>query len=239
MNKLLVIFDIDGTLIRAATIARNLQRFRHAIQAVFGKDIGEVTEEVWKERNYNGKGDRIILWDMVSPLGISRDHFLDRLGELGSALVASLESIQRDGPSYEVIPEAKILLEKVIEAPHLSEGVLTGNLGEAARWKLKATGLPDLAFGVYGHEADERNDLAQVLIPKAIQYFGYDIRPEHIVIVGDTVHDVRCANAIGARSIIVLTGWNVSKEEVKKENPTVLVDSLLDQQVLELLGLHQ
>ena len=239
MKNHLVVFDIDGTLIRAARLGRNLQRFRHAILTVFGKDIGVVTEELWKERNYNGKGDRLILWDMVRPLGIARDLFLDRLGELGAALVSYLEMIQEDGPSYEVIPDAQTMLKKVIAAPHLSLGVLTGNLGAPAIWKLRATGIPEIAFGVYGHEADERNDLARLLIPKATQYFGHEIRAEEIVIVGDTVHDVRCAKAIGARSIVVLTGWNVSRTDVEKENPTLLVDSLLDQRVLELLGLNQ
>lgn len=236
-NKKLVIFDIDGTLIRAARIERNLQRFRHAVLTVFHHDIGVVSENLWKERNYNGNGDRLILWDLVQPIGVGRDEFLDRLVDLGDALVSYLDSIQSEGASYEVIPDAKKLLEKVIAAPHLSLGVLTGNIGIAASWKLRITGLPDIAFGVYGHEADERDDLARLIFPKAEAYYGHSVKAEDIIIVGDTVHDVRCAKAIGAQCIIVSTGWNVQREDIEKEQPTLLVDSLLDSTVLSLLGL--
>lgn len=234
-----VIYDIDGTLVRTKRLTDNLQRFRYAIQIVFGKDIGKVTEELWRDKGYNGKGDRHILWEMVRPLGILQEELLRKIDDIGNAFVEYFEMIQDDGPSYEVIPDAKLMLQNVIEAPHLWQGVLTGNLGPAASWKLKASGLPDIGFGVYGHEADSRDDLARLLLPKIKQHYNVDIAPRDIVIVGDTVHDARCAAAIGATSIIVMTGWNVSKHDVEEEHPDLIVDSLLDSRVGSLLGLKQ
>lgn len=236
-TKKLVIFDIDGTLIRTLRPIDNLQRFRFSIKKVFGKDIGEVTETRWREGKYNGTGDRYILWSLIEPLGVGRDEFLDRVGEIGDAFAEYLDSIASDGNPYACIPEAKQLLDSVIASDHLSEGVLTGNLGPSARWKLHNAGLPDFAFGVYGHEADAREDLARLLLPKAEVYFGRKISPEQIIIIGDTINDIFCAKAIGAVSVIVTTGWNVPVDELHAAHPDCIVDSLMDERVYTLLGL--
>ncbi len=234
----LVIFDIDGTLIRVRRLTDNLQRFRVSLKKVFGVDIGELSRDRWQKSGYNGMGDRYILWDLVKDLGVSRDAFLDRIGEVGDAFAEYLEGIQSGGPSYEAIPEARLLLEKVIAADHLSEGVLTGNLGASATWKLHNAGLPDFAFGVYGHEADARDDLARLLIRKAEIFFGRPVRAADVIIIGDTIHDVRCAKAIGAKVVIVRTGWNVPYDEIQNALPDLLVDSLMDERVITLLGLR-
>lgn len=237
LTKKLVIFDIDGTLIRALRPIDNLQRFRFSINKIFGCDIGELTKERWQQGNYNGKGDRFILWSLIEPLGVSRDAFLDRVGEIGDAFSEHLDRIASSGESYAVIPEVKQLVDRVIAAEHLSEGVLTGNLVQSASWKLHATGFPDFAFGVYGHEADAREDLARLLIPKAKLYYGRDIEPQDIIVIGDTVNDVLCAKAIGATSVIVTTGWEVSVKALLAANPDLIVDSLIDERVMNLLGL--
>jgi phosphoglycolate phosphatase len=236
-GKKLVIFDIDGTLIRPNRLQDNLQRFPYSIKKVYGVDIGTITEDMWQKSNFNGKGDRYILWHYVEPFGISRDQFLDRIGEVGEAFVEYFESIRQGGASYVVIPSAKKLVDAVIAAPHLSEGVLTGNLGPSAVWKLRSAGLPEFAFGVYGHEADAREDLAKLLVEKAAHYYDAPVKPSDIVIVGDTVNDVLCAKAIGATSLIVTTGWRVSPDSVKEAGADIVVDSLTDPKVNDLLEL--
>lgn len=238
-KKKLVLFDIDGTLIRAERMLDNLQRFPYSAKKIFGVDIGAFTMERWKDKNFNGAGDRYILWEFIKDFGVTKDAFLDRIGDVGDAFAEYLESIKDGGPSYTVIPDAKALVEKVIAADHLSEGVLTGNLGPSASWKLRSTGLPDIAFGVYGHEADERNDLARLIPPKAEAYFGQKFAPRDIIIIGDTVRDAECARVIGAMVVIVATGWEVAKEDFSMFPPDLFVDSLMDEKVLTLLGLHQ
>lgn len=236
-KKKLVMFDIDGTLIRPLRQTVSVRRFHYAVDKVFGKDIGPVTEALWKERGYNGMGDRYILWDMVRRVGVTRDAFIDRIGAIGDAFVEYLDAIAPEGAIYGVIADGKQLVEKVIAADHLSEGVLTGNLGQGASWKLRSVGYPDFAFGVYGHEADHRNDLARLILPKAEVYFDMKFRPSDVIIIGDTVNDVACARAIGAYVVIVATGWNVTKDEFAAAPPDLHVDSLMDERVLKLLGL--
>ena len=45
--------------------------------------------------------------------------------------------------------------------------------------------------------------------------------------IGDTPHDIRCAQHIGARAIAVMTGWN-TREELEASQPDVLLDDLSD-----------
>jgi phosphoglycolate phosphatase-like HAD superfamily hydrolase len=47
------------------------------------------------------------------------------------------------------------------------------------------------------------------------------------VIIGDSVHDVKCGKEYGARSIAVATGFH-SKEELLSAEPDVLLDDLSD-----------
>ena len=98
-------------------------------------------------------------------------------------------------------------------------------------------GLPDFAFGVYGHEADKGGSI-EVAYSKATAYFGKAVRPRDIIVIGDTVNDIRCARVIGALVVIVNTGWRIDKETLIKAKPDLFVDTLLDERVLTLLGLE-
>lgn len=235
-NAKLVLFDLDGTLIRALRPLDALQRFRYAVRDIFGHDIGEITQHYWKDHGYNGRSDRYILRGMLKDSGVSRDQLIDNLGAVGDKFVEYLA--KETEPLYASFPEAKKLVDMVIAAGHLHEGLLTGNLIQSAMWKLHAAGYPSIAFGAFGNEADERDELSRLAMMKAKDYFGHAFAPEDIVIIGDTVNDISCARAIGAPVVIVKTGWDVSHEELEKAKPDLLVDSLLDPKVLSLLGLE-
>lgn len=237
-TRKLVLFDIDGTLLNAVRVDDNLNRFPYALKKVFGVDVGLFTGERFHANNYNGMGDRYILWDLLKGQNISRDHFVDRIGELGEAFVEYLNGDASAGPRYRILPDAPELVDRIIAAEHLSEGLLTGNLGQSANWKLTSVGLPVIAFGIFGHEADHRNDLARLVPVRAEKYFSYRFPPEDIVVIGDTVRDVECARAIGATAIIVSTGWEVKATDFTDVPPDLHVDSLMDKAVLDLLRLE-
>lgn len=232
--KKLVLFDIDGTLIRALVPEKGIHRFSYAIKQIFGKDV-LVTVDMF--RKYNGWGDRAILWDLLKDSKISRDAFLDKLGAVSQVFCEYLDTLAKQERLYEAIPEAQKLVREVIEAKHAFVGVLTGNLGQTAQWKLRYTGYDSFAFGVFGHEADTRIDLAKLIIPKANVHFGRKFNPRDIVLIGDTVHDIACTRAIGASVVIVSTGWNVERTALEKAKPDIFVNSLADKQVYEYLEL--
>jgi phosphoglycolate phosphatase-like HAD superfamily hydrolase len=47
------------------------------------------------------------------------------------------------------------------------------------------------------------------------------------MVIGDTVHDIRCARAIGALAIAVPTGGS-SRDALAAESPDLLLDNLAD-----------
>ncbi len=233
----LVLFDIDGTLIRPLRVTDALQRFPFAIQKVFDIQIAQITDTFWKRSGYNGNCDRYILWDMVKHT-INRDYFIDHLGDLEECFVEYLDSLDDGKPLYEKIPDASSLVDKVIASDSHVSGVLTGNLMYSANWKLHHAGYNRFSFGVYGHETDERNDLAKLALYKAGLYFNPDIQAKDIIIIGDTVHDIVCAQAIGAPVVIVSTGHGVSESEIKSLMPDLYCNSLNHPDVISFLGLR-
>ena len=50
---------------------------------------------------------------------------------------------------------------------------------------------------------------------------------DEVVVIGDTAHDVRCAQSIGAVAIAVSNGLS-SAAELKRSNPDILLDDLTD-----------
>lgn len=236
MDQKLVLFDLDGTLIRSLRPLDALQRFRYSIRDIFGIDIGEITQNYWKEHGFNGRSDRYILWGMLKEYGVSRGKLLDNLGSIGDKFVNYLEKTTGE-PLYEAIPDGKKLVDQIIAAEHLSEGLLTGNLIQSAMWKLRACGYPSFSFGVFGNESDNRDDLSKLALMKAKEYFGHPFSPKEVIIIGDTVNDISCARAIGSPVVIVKTGWDVSHGELEEAKPDLLVDSLMDERVVQLLGL--
>ena len=55
-----------------------------------------------------------------------------------------------------------------------------------------------------------------------------DLTPDNVIIVGDTPNDILCAQAIKARSLIILAGSTYNTEELKSYNPWQIIPELPD-----------
>jgi len=94
----------------------------------------------------------------------------------------------------------------------IAMGVLTGNFPETGTRKMKACGIDPGQFGVcaWGDDAPRqppsRDQLPPVAMARFRRLYGREINPAAVTIVGDTPHDVSCAQANGCRSIAVATG---------------------------------
>ncbi len=90
----------------------------------------------------------------------------------------------------------------------LTLGVLTGNYPETGRLKLEAAGLDTAWFPVaaWGSDAASRRDLPPLAMRRHETLTGRRLEPGHVVVIGDTPHDVDCARASGCRSLAVATG---------------------------------
>lgn len=236
-TKKLVLFDIDGTLIRhfgpEHSVNVGWRRFTHALNTVFHIDV--VPDP---KKNYHGSVDRAILFDIAKSYGITKRQFDENWSEVKLAIIEYAHT-KETTQIYEAIPDAVSLLRLVHGKPdEYYLGILTGNVDAMAKWKLKHVGVDPSMFSLFvtSDEFDDRISLAKSVFAKVEKEAGIIVSPKDIFILGDAVGDIRCAHAIGAMSIIATTGKH-STGELSAENPTLLVDSLLDDRVLALLGL--
>jgi phosphoglycolate phosphatase-like HAD superfamily hydrolase len=189
---LLVLWDIDGTLVDAAGHGR--QAFDDAYEKVLGRPF---TESIVMA----GRTDHQIAMAM---LGEEHGRLPGMLEELAAALAEREEAIRAEGRAF---PGAREALEGLAERDGVVQSLLTGNLETNAALKVGAFGLePLLDFEVGGYGSDphvERADLVEVARGRAREKYG---EPGGIVLVGDTPLDVRAAHMAGARAVAVATG---------------------------------
>lgn len=86
-------------------------------------------------------------------------------------------------------------------------GLLTGNVEPGARIKLTPPHLNHFfPFGAFGSDSSDRTELPPIALRRAREMFGGDFAARDIVIVGDSVYDVRCGVPHSATTIAVASG---------------------------------
>ena len=197
-----LLFDIDGTLILSGGAGKSA--LEEALELEF--DIGAIIPGV----SYSGRTDLAIARDLLELHGVEPTNAnLDRL--LKSYLRVLPDSLVRH--QGQVLPGVRDLLNKIKQTSNCILGLLTGNIHEGARHKLSHFDLWHY-FGI-GNFADgftDRDDIARSARAQMNLKVGREIPDNHIWIIGDTPFDVKCAKAIGARSIAVATGWHSPQE---------------------------
>ena len=94
-------------------------------------------------------------------------------------------------------------------------GLLTGNIRAGAEVKLRHFGLWDhFPFGGFADGLENRDDVARRALAEADRHVGRAIDPKDVWVIGDTPLDVKCARAIGAKAVVVPTGWHRRDEFV-------------------------
>lgn len=129
-----------------------------------------------------------------------------------------------------VLPGVFPLLERLNSHPEVALGILTGNAREPARIKLEHFELSEyFLFGGYGDDHSDRNNVAAEAAKGARDYLGQRFVAEQTWVIGDTINDIRCARAIGAKVLTVATGGN-SSEQLVAARPDIHVEDLTDVQ---------
>jgi phosphoglycolate phosphatase-like HAD superfamily hydrolase len=205
-----VLFDIDGTILNCNSAGR--ASLIQATKEVFGT-IGRM-----EKLDFQVKTDPVILNESLHMMGFSDEDIRDKTESLKQRYFVHLsENIHK----YEVtvFPGIPELLTRLSGMDNIALGLLTGNFTESAKIKLSSHDLNRFfAFGAYGDDAPIRNLLPEVAKRRMDELFSTDIAFKDTFIIGDTIHDVRCARYAGAVSVAVGTGWG-EPEALKQENP--------------------
>ncbi len=209
---LLVLWDVDGTLVRAGGHGR------HAFEEAFERVVGRTPEPV----EYAGRTDRQIALTM---LGGEHEHLPRVLEELGVALELRKEQLRAEGNAYPGVAE---VLERLHRRDDVIQSLLTGNIQANAVIKVSAFGLDrwlDFEVGAYGSDPhEERSDLVAVARTRAATKYA---EPTGAVLVGDTPLDVRAAREAGARAVAVATGF-ADPELLRASEPDAYLEDFSD-----------
>ncbi len=227
----LLLFDIDGTLIRTRGFGR--QTMEAALSEWLGRPV--TTEGV----DFAGRTDPAILLDILKASGLP-EHTARHL--LPEALeVYSRAMIQKLRPEHlEVLPGVIMLLEELSEWPAVYLGLVTGNLRSVAFHKLAMAGLAGyFGEGAFGCDHANRNELPPMAIARAREATGYPFTGADAIIIGDTPHDVACARHAGASVVAVCTG-GYRREALEACRPDLLLEDLSDPEpLLEWLSMQR
>jgi len=209
----LVLFDVDGTLVRSH--GASLRVMEEAAAAAFGirADFSRVDP--------NGRLDPQILQDGLGTHGIQiTPEVLAEFKKFYFPLLAAA------GSHFRLLPGVKELMERLDEAG-LVKGLVTGNFGPSAKLKVEAAGLPFHQFRVnaFGDETPDRSSLVLLALQRAAEFFGEAVSPKQVAVVGDTPRDVVSAKAHGCISVAVATG-RYSVETLRASVPDLCVSSL-------------
>ena len=212
----LVLFDIDGTLVRRAG-PHHRQALVDAVRRVTGLETS--TEHI----PVHGMLDPDILTRMLrdagAPAASIRRAMPDIVRRAQQIYVRGVPNLQR-----KTCPGVRALLRR-LQQNGVILGLVTGNLTRIGWKKLERAGLKlYFRFGAFGEMAKDRAGLARLAIRHA-RAQGWIAKGTPIALVGDAPSDIIAAQRNGIRSIAVHTGIS-TRDDLLAYAPDVLLEDL-------------
>lgn len=232
MAARLVLWDIDGTLIRAGAVAGE----------AFGRAVASVVARAEHEIEFvpmSGKTDLQIAREMLALAAVEEaaldDHVPAVIAHLEAELGAATALFLEGGL---VLPGIVELLATLADDPDVAQTVLTGNTASNAKAKLDAFGLTrflDLEIAAFGSDDADRTKLVPIALERAARLRGLRPDPADVWVIGDSPADLACARAGGVRCLLVATGRPGHDELASLDADAFLPDLSDVAGVLELL----
>jgi phosphoglycolate phosphatase-like HAD superfamily hydrolase len=224
VRRRLILWDIDGTLVQAGEVGRDI--FTEAFQAVLGRAPDQVTARALVMA---GRTDPEIALEFLTAHDVAEgaSHLPAFSEALVTALAAKAAVIRERG---RVLPGARETLVALGRTEGVVQSLLTGNLEPNALLKLASFELDghfDFEVGGFGSDHHHRPSLVEVARAKAERKYGTSFPGTATVLVGDTPLDVAAGRAGGARVVAVSTG-PYRADELRSTEADAVLDDLRD-----------
>jgi phosphoglycolate phosphatase-like HAD superfamily hydrolase len=212
----LVLFDIDGTLIR--TGGAGVKAFERTFAVEFG--IPQATRDV----RFAGRTDPSLVRECfglhdIPPTAANFQRFF-------AAYVFLLHELLKETKGAACAGVVNFITELQGRSHPPLVGLLTGNIRLGAEIKLRHYGLWDFfQCGAFGDDHEDRNQLAAVALQRGREFLDHSLTGSETLVVGDTPADVACGQAIGAQVLAVGTG-GYSCADLQNCAPTWVVETL-------------
>jgi phosphoglycolate phosphatase-like HAD superfamily hydrolase len=200
---LLLLFDIDGTLVSGATDAHR-DAMHAALKLVHGIDAWTQERPLLSPA---GRTDPEIARTILLGAGVSADQIDERADAVQEACCREYARLCPGDLSMYVLPGVSELLTW-LSSTDAKLGLLTGNYEPVARLKLARAGVGAYFAGGpggFGSDDEDRAGLPAIARRRA----GSVGRPHprgQTVVIGDTPRDIACARADGVRCVAIATG---------------------------------
>jgi phosphoglycolate phosphatase-like HAD superfamily hydrolase len=225
MNKL-ILFDIDRTLIFNSKAHH--KAFSEAFKKVYGVDTSiEII-------NHHGMTDQQIIIEVLKKNGLRAKEIKPKIKECMKVMVDSFN---------EFIENEKIVsldgIQNLLDALNKNGflmGLVTGNLEDIARGKLKKAGINHyFKVGGFGSDDIKRVNLVKLAIKRAEKNFSFKSN-NNVFLIGDAPQDMKAGKEARVKTIGVTTGI-YSKEQLKNAGADFVVANLKDKnKILKLIN---
>ncbi len=200
---MLLLFDIDGTLLQGAA-GTHLDALFAAIRAVHGIDPAALESKVATPGRTDGEIARAIL----IRAGVSATRIDERASEVLAECSRLYAELCTDDLSHTLLPGNRELLEWLSGRDGVRLSLVTGNYEAVARIKLRRATIGHYfpaGQGGFGSDSEDRAALPPIARRRAGEG-GVSYRRERTIVIGDTPRDIACAHADELRCFAVTTG---------------------------------
>lgn len=219
MPGVIVLFDLDGTLLTAGGAER--RALLRAFRELWGIDAAVDGLRV------HGRTDPEIMGDIFQAR-LGRPLRAPERQTLYQRYLIHLEEELATAPGFTVLPGVRSLLEILRTDPDTFLGLATGNLEQAATVKLRRANLASFfRFGAFGSDAADRKALVRLAIDRGKAHLKPRTDPIAVILVGDTVLDIAAGKRLNVSTVAVATGGD-SSDTLAAADPDYLLPGLSD-----------
>jgi phosphoglycolate phosphatase len=200
----LLLFDIDGTLVAGAADAHRDAMYE-ALRIVHSVDPAAMRRN---ELSPAGRTDPEIARTILLDAGVSAERIDERADAVQDECCRAYARLCPPDLSSTVVPGTGELLAWLAAREDVKLGLLTGNYQAVARLKLARAGIGSYfpsRQGAFGSDSEDRAALPAIARRRA-GTLGLPHPREQTFVIGDTPRDIACARADGVRCMAVTTG---------------------------------
>ncbi|OGS13295.1 MAG: hypothetical protein A2234_06255 [Elusimicrobia bacterium RIFOXYA2_FULL_58_8] len=217
-----ILFDIDGTLIKAG--GAGARALNYAVKAMTGHP------EACQSCQLQGATDNAN-FENAFKTGAGRKPTRKEMEELTRKYVERLPHevlAAVKNKKYQKVKGVAKFLIKLSGCKGVLVGLGTGNLKTGAFIKLKPSGLmKHFAFGGYGCDSHHRSEMLKKAVERAAEISKTEIKQREVFVIGDTYRDVEAAKEAGYHQGAVLDGFG-DETLIMRSNPELAVRDFSD-----------
>lgn len=217
---MLIFWDIDGTLMYCGsdgTKALN-NTFYHLYEI----------EDAFHQVGIGRAMDSMILEKIMEQYNIPNSE----LTKIKNSFVTELKLILKDNHDKKVLPGIRELVYFCEREGHINS-LLTSNMKAGAEAKLESVNLNGhFLGGGFGDQKGEKWDIAKKAQEEIEELTSTKFNPKDVIVIGDSVYDIKTARTLGYNVISVCTGWT-DQDVLRDAKPDVLFESFKDADAVE------